>query len=145
MRFLNCLSSLLVAGSAVQTVALSIPGKPALKVKPYKRDEPLQDIVTWDQHSIFVHGERVLFYSGGMSGSCIKLLAICFELQWQSSAIFILTPGQNTTHSDFLCLGSGWMYSKRSVPLVIPGCQSTLTGHWYAAGTSMLHCLSNSV
>lgn len=34
-----------------------------MKVKPYKR-EVLQDIVTWDQHSIFVRGERVLFYSG---------------------------------------------------------------------------------
>ena len=34
-----------------------------MKIQPYKR-EVLQDIVTWDQHSIFVHGERVLFYSG---------------------------------------------------------------------------------
>ncbi|EMC91653.1 glycoside hydrolase family 35 protein [Baudoinia panamericana UAMH 10762] len=32
-------------------------------IKPYKR-APLQDIVTWDEHSLFVRGERVLFYSG---------------------------------------------------------------------------------
>jgi hypothetical protein len=25
---------------------------------------PLQDLVTWDEHSLFVRGERVLFYSG---------------------------------------------------------------------------------
>lgn len=24
----------------------------------------LQDVVTWDKHTIFVHGKRVLFYSG---------------------------------------------------------------------------------
>ncbi len=64
MHFLRYLSSAFVAGLAAQTAALSIPGKPGLKVKPYKR-EVLQHIVTWDQHSIFVHGERVLFYSGG--------------------------------------------------------------------------------
>lgn len=63
MRFLQYLSSFLVGGLAAQTVALSIPGRQSFKVKPYKR-EALQDIVTWDQHSIFVNGERVLFYSG---------------------------------------------------------------------------------
>ncbi|KAK5163099.1 uncharacterized protein LTR77_010883 [Saxophila tyrrhenica] len=60
MHFLRFLSSALLAGSAA---GMSIPGTQGLKVKPYKR-EVLQDIVTWDQHSIFVHGERVLFYSG---------------------------------------------------------------------------------
>lgn len=25
---------------------------------------PLQDIVTWDEHSLFVHGERVIFWGG---------------------------------------------------------------------------------
>ncbi|KAF2216906.1 glycoside hydrolase family 35 protein [Cercospora zeae-maydis SCOH1-5] len=33
-------------------------------IMPYKRNEPLQDVVTWDEHSLFVHGKRVLFYSG---------------------------------------------------------------------------------
>lgn len=26
--------------------------------------EPLQDIVTWDEHSLFVHGERIIFWGG---------------------------------------------------------------------------------
>ena len=63
MLFLRSLSTFLFAGLAAQTAALSFTGKPGMKVKPYKR-EVLQDIVTWDQHSIFVNGERVLFYSG---------------------------------------------------------------------------------
>lgn len=25
---------------------------------------PLQDIVTWDEHSLFVHGERIIFWGG---------------------------------------------------------------------------------
>ena len=60
MRFFQ---NLLVASLAAPAVALSFTGKPGMKVMPYKR-EILQDIVTWDEHSIFVHGERVLFYSG---------------------------------------------------------------------------------
>lgn len=34
-----------------------------MQVQPYRR-EILQSIVTWDQHSILVNNERVLFYSG---------------------------------------------------------------------------------
>jgi beta-galactosidase GanA len=63
MRFIQCVSTLLFAGLFAQTTALPFAGMPRMKVKPYKR-EVLQDIVTWDEHSIFVHGERVLFYSG---------------------------------------------------------------------------------
>lgn len=64
MRFLQCLSTFLFVSTAAQhAAALGFTGMPRMKVKPYKR-EPLQDLVTWDQHSIFVHGERVLFYSG---------------------------------------------------------------------------------
>lgn len=43
--------------------ALTIAGRPNQIIKPYKR-ELLQDIVTWDEHSLFVYGERVLFFSG---------------------------------------------------------------------------------
>ncbi|WPH04456.1 glycoside hydrolase family 35 protein [Acrodontium crateriforme] len=43
--------------------AMTIAGKPNMMIKPYKR-EPLQDIVTWDEHSLFVRGERILFFSG---------------------------------------------------------------------------------
>ena len=38
-------------------------GTPNGMIKPYKA-APLQDIVTWDQHSVFVRGERVLLYNG---------------------------------------------------------------------------------
>ncbi|USW56803.1 Putative glycoside hydrolase, family 35, Galactose-binding-like domain superfamily [Septoria linicola] len=58
-----CLAALLSV-AAVETAALAIGGKPNMMIKPYKRNEPLQDVVTWDEHSLFVHGERVLFYSG---------------------------------------------------------------------------------
>ena len=34
-----------------------------LVVKPYS-GKPLQDIVTWDEHSIFVRGERIMLFSG---------------------------------------------------------------------------------
>jgi beta-galactosidase GanA len=63
MRFFQSLLTIVSVGLAAQSMALPFTGIPRMKVKPYKR-EPLQDIVTWDQHSIFVHGERVLFYSG---------------------------------------------------------------------------------
>lgn len=32
-------------------------------IKPYK-DAPLQDLVTWDEHSIFVRGERIMLFNG---------------------------------------------------------------------------------
>ncbi|KXS95688.1 hypothetical protein AC578_838 [Pseudocercospora eumusae] len=50
-------------------LAISLPPLRALEagphqvITPYKR-EPLQDIVTWDEHSLFVRGQRVLFFSG---------------------------------------------------------------------------------
>jgi uncharacterized SAM-binding protein YcdF (DUF218 family) len=65
MRFIQFLATGLLAGFSALTVAAPFTGKPGMMIKPYERDsEPLQDIVTWDQHSIFVRGERVLFYSG---------------------------------------------------------------------------------
>ena len=64
MRALQFLTTWLFAGFAAQTAAMGFSGLPQkMKVLPYKRDT-LQDIVTWDQHSIFVNGDRVLFYSG---------------------------------------------------------------------------------
>lgn len=50
--------------SLVLTVfAHSLRGKPTAHIAPYA-SRPLQNIVTWDEHSIFVHGERILFFSG---------------------------------------------------------------------------------
>ncbi|KAH0012075.1 putative beta-galactosidase, partial [Aureobasidium melanogenum] len=54
----------LVAGLAIISDALAVR-KPNLNdlIKPYKR-ELLQDLVTWDEHSLFVRGERIMIYSG---------------------------------------------------------------------------------
>lgn len=62
MKFLQCLSTCLVAGFAAQTVAAPASNMQRLQVR--QNSEPLQDIVTWDQHSLFVNGERLMFYSG---------------------------------------------------------------------------------
>lgn len=63
MLFRKLCHAALLSVAAIQATALTIGGKPNLSIKPYKR-EPLQDLVTWDEHSLFVRGERVLFYSG---------------------------------------------------------------------------------
>ena len=54
---------LLMSCLAIQGTGLSMGGKPNQIIKPYKR-APLQDIVTWDAHSIFVRGERIMLYNG---------------------------------------------------------------------------------
>lgn len=48
---------------AVESAARAVGFQPDKWIAPYKR-EALQDIVTWDKDSIFVHGERVFLYSG---------------------------------------------------------------------------------
>ncbi|KAK5698835.1 hypothetical protein LTR97_006483 [Elasticomyces elasticus] len=63
MLFKTLAQAALLSLAAVQTAALAIGGTSNLKVKPYKR-EALQDIVTWDEHSLFVRGERIMFFSG---------------------------------------------------------------------------------
>jgi hypothetical protein len=47
----------------VPSSALSLGNGQHVSILQDKR-APLQDIVTWDSHSLFVRGERVLFYSG---------------------------------------------------------------------------------
>ena len=56
--FFSCLCFL-----CVRLSTSTIKGKPNDLIKPYKQ-ELLQDIVTWDEHSIFVRGERVMLFSG---------------------------------------------------------------------------------
>ena len=58
-KILTCLLSALT----LQSSALTIGGRPNQIIKSDKR-ELLQGIVTWDEHTLFVRGERVLFYSG---------------------------------------------------------------------------------
>ena len=56
----------LVVGLAITSDALALR-KTNLNdlIKPYsKRDGIYQDIVTWDEHSLFVRGERIMIYSG---------------------------------------------------------------------------------
>jgi hypothetical protein len=55
--------------SFVSLLLLTFASARALSAKPKSLNvrvttDGLQDIVTWDEHSIFVRGERVLFYSG---------------------------------------------------------------------------------
>jgi len=59
---LKCLTALL-ALTATYVSALSVNRARQNVIQQYP-EEPLQDIVTWDSHSLLVHGERVLFYSG---------------------------------------------------------------------------------
>ncbi|KAG4434086.1 hypothetical protein IFR05_010446 [Cadophora sp. M221] len=58
MKFLQ---ALLVAGLALQSAALAIGGK-SFVVK--KGSDGLQNIVTYDEHSLLVRGERIFIYSG---------------------------------------------------------------------------------
>lgn len=46
----------------VQAVARALGGKPSDFIIAERA--PLQDIVTWDEHSLFVHGERIIFWGG---------------------------------------------------------------------------------
>ncbi|QDS74282.1 hypothetical protein FKW77_003497 [Venturia effusa] len=47
----------------VPSLAGSIRGRPERWIQPYKR-APLQNIVTWDNSSLLVNGQRIMFYSG---------------------------------------------------------------------------------
>jgi hypothetical protein len=65
MLLRNLLQAALLSCTAVQDVsARALAGKPQHYIQPYKRGEPLQDIVTWDEHSLLIRGERVMLFSG---------------------------------------------------------------------------------
>lgn len=65
MLFRKLLQAALLSSVAVQDVsARALAGKPQHFIQPYKRGEPLQDIVTWDEHSLLIRGERVMLFSG---------------------------------------------------------------------------------
>jgi hypothetical protein len=65
MLLQKLLQAALISCTAIQDVsARALAGKPNDFIKPYKRGEPLQDIVTWDEHSLLIRGERVMLYSG---------------------------------------------------------------------------------
>ncbi|KAI7515484.1 hypothetical protein KC316_g21468, partial [Hortaea werneckii] len=50
-----CKAALLSAAAVQSATALAIGGKPNLMIRDSYKREPLQDIVTWDEHSLFVH------------------------------------------------------------------------------------------
>lgn len=64
MRFFTLLTTAL---SLAVSDALSISGRGGrpfdIILEPEKR-ELLQDIITWDEHSLFIHGERAMIFSG---------------------------------------------------------------------------------
>ncbi|KAF2197860.1 hypothetical protein GQ43DRAFT_186375 [Delitschia confertaspora ATCC 74209] len=64
-RLVKLASAIALSCLAVQSAARAIAngGRPIDLIKPYKR-EILQDIVTWDENSLFVHGKRIFLYSG---------------------------------------------------------------------------------
>ncbi|KAF2128763.1 glycoside hydrolase family 35 protein [Dothidotthia symphoricarpi CBS 119687] len=63
MKPTHILARLAFALLPLQTAARALGGKPSDFILPEKR-APLQDIVTWDEHSLFVHGERIIFWGG---------------------------------------------------------------------------------
>jgi hypothetical protein len=63
MLFSKLRHALLWAGLACTAASIAVGGKPSQMIKPYKR-EPLQDLVTWDEHSVFVRGERIMLFNG---------------------------------------------------------------------------------
>jgi hypothetical protein len=66
MLFHYMLNALVSLGLLSIAASSAIGSKPCHAIKPY-RPAPLQDIVTWDSHSVLVHGERIMIFSGEVS------------------------------------------------------------------------------
>lgn len=63
MRFVQVLTGIVLSLLLpAQVVAHALGGKPIDLIIAERA--PLQDIVTWDKHSLFVHGNRVIFWGG---------------------------------------------------------------------------------
>ncbi|KAH7114441.1 glycoside hydrolase superfamily [Dendryphion nanum] len=62
-RFFNLVGAIGLSCLAIESAARAVGYSPKEWIQPYKR-EPLQNIVTWDEHSLYVHGERIFLYSG---------------------------------------------------------------------------------
>ncbi|GAW27353.1 putative glycoside hydrolase family 35 protein [Rosellinia necatrix] len=57
------LSAVVLSLSSINVTGLTIGAKSYAIANPGRR-ELLQDLVTWDENSLFVRGERIMFYSG---------------------------------------------------------------------------------
>jgi hypothetical protein len=62
MRFNQIFARAALALLPIQAAARALGGKPSDFIIAERA--PLQNIVTWDEHSLFVHGERVIFWGG---------------------------------------------------------------------------------
>ncbi|KAI0907498.1 glycoside hydrolase family 35 protein [Ustulina deusta] len=63
MVSLKRLSAVVLSLCTANVLGLTLRGKSYTIANPGRR-ELLQDLVTWDKHSLFVRGERIMFYSG---------------------------------------------------------------------------------
>ncbi|KAH8890603.1 glycoside hydrolase family 35 protein [Thozetella sp. PMI_491] len=63
MKFLAGLATRLLLFAAGSN-ALDLRGRPNLYLRENPRDGPLQDVVTWDNSSLFINGERLMIFSG---------------------------------------------------------------------------------
>ena len=63
MTFSRFIAIIVLSLIFLQGVGRAVSGNSHELIKPYKR-ALLQDIVTWDQYSLFVRGKRIFFYSG---------------------------------------------------------------------------------
>ncbi|KAI1824793.1 glycoside hydrolase family 35 protein [Xylaria intraflava] len=57
------LAAVLLSLCSANVLGLTLGGQPYTVIHPGRR-ELLQDLVTWDEQSLFVRGERIIFYSG---------------------------------------------------------------------------------
>lgn len=64
MRLPTSLCALLALPSCHAFALTDYGGKPLNMVQDPARREPLQHLVTWDQHSLFIRGERAMMLSG---------------------------------------------------------------------------------
>ncbi|KAF1926705.1 glycoside hydrolase family 35 protein [Didymella exigua CBS 183.55] len=62
MKLGRILTGLALGVLPAQALARALGGKPSDFILAERA--PLQDIVTWDEHSLFVHGERIIFWGG---------------------------------------------------------------------------------
>ncbi|KAK6224870.1 glycosyl hydrolase family 35 [Colletotrichum tabaci] len=75
--------------SAVLT-GTTVGRPPTFVIDSHKRDK-LQDIVTWDEHSLFVHGERVMIFSGEIHPFRLPVPSLWLDLFQKAKAIGLNT------------------------------------------------------
>lgn len=60
----SLLSAFALLLTGINASRVGIPGGRPREIILDSRNGPLQDIVTWDEYSLYVHGERVMIFSG---------------------------------------------------------------------------------